>query len=109
MLKIRKIPTHDPEIHREASKQGLINEHRATVWLLEQGYEVYKNVLPIGTVDLIAIKDSKVIKLDVKTLKVREDGPIFSWKIYLSEEQINSGIVPLFVKDGKVGWNRDYF
>lgn len=32
---------------------GAISEHKATVWLMQQGYEVFRNVSPHGKYDII--------------------------------------------------------
>lgn len=95
----------------EQSKQGLINELIAAAWLCEQGYEVFKNVLPRGDIDLVTIKGEEVRRIDVKTLGISDNNKDwnFSWNSYLSKEQQDKGIKILFVKNGIVGWNRDYF
>jgi hypothetical protein len=46
--------------------KGAHMEIRAAAWLLEQGYEVFRNVSPYGEIDLVAIKDGVVTALDVK-------------------------------------------
>lgn len=91
---------------------GSLNEYKAVVWLIEQGYEVYKNVNPIGEVDLIAAKagGGVVIEVDVKTLrKASSKRYNFLKKDYLTEDQIDRGIKPLFVFGDTVGWNKSYF
>tara|TARA_R110002051_G_C8624627_1_gene483886 strand:- start:32 stop:991 length:960 start_codon:yes stop_codon:yes gene_type:complete len=58
---------------------GDITEHKAEVWLLEQGYEVFRNISATGPADLV-IFDSKTgehVKIDVKsseysTQKIRQ-------------------------------------
>lgn len=88
---------------------GSIAEHKAIVWLQEEGYEVYKNVNPTGQVDMIAVKDSKIIEIDVKMLASHEGDFNFSWATHLTKDQIERGVKPLFVYKNTVGWNRDYF
>jgi hypothetical protein len=57
---------------------GTINELKAQIWLLNQGYEVFSNVKATGIADLVAwnIKTNQVLKVDVKTVKVylKKDG-----------------------------------
>lgn len=91
--------------------KGAQSEYQAVIWLLEQGYEVYRNASPNGDVDLIAKKDNQFIEIDVKTVNRnnRAKDFNFSWKSYLSENQIERGVKILFVHGNKVGWNRDYF
>lgn len=88
---------------------GDIAEYKAIVWLLDKGYEVFKNVGATGDVDLVVLKDSTFTKIDVKTVRYGRDGACFSWKSYLSKEQLEAGVKVLFVEGDKVGWNRDYF
>ena len=49
--------------------KGTGTELLAAVWLLEQGYHVYRALMPAGPSDIIAIKDDEVIKVDVKHRK----------------------------------------
>lgn len=48
-----------------AGELGAYGELQACVWLLERGYEVYRNVTPNGKFDIIAIKDNEIRKIDV--------------------------------------------
>ena len=50
----------------KAKHKGSHAELKAAAWLLEQGYEVFKNVSPHGEIDLIAIKGNEIRKIDVK-------------------------------------------
>lgn len=49
------------------SRTGDISELKACVWLLEQGYEVYRNVSCVGPADLTVLKDGELWLVDVKT------------------------------------------
>jgi hypothetical protein len=51
-------------IHRK--HKGARNELAAIVWLLDQGYEVFRNVSAHGSIDVIAVKDGEVTRIDVK-------------------------------------------
>lgn len=46
---------------------GTLSEIKACVWLIENGYEVFRNISQYGPIDLIAIKDGEIIKIDVTT------------------------------------------
>jgi hypothetical protein len=75
--------------------QGAVSELRAAIWLLNQGYEVFRNVSAHGPMDLVAIKGQEILRLDVKTLEKH----ISSFK--LTPEQGVIGVLPLNVsKDG---------
>ena len=51
------------------NRKGDYAEHRAVLWLWEQGFEVFKNCGCTGPIDLVAVdKDGNVILIDVKTL-----------------------------------------
>lgn len=49
--------------------KGAINEHLATAWLMRNGYDVFRNVSPVGRADLIANRwDGRGwIPIDVKS------------------------------------------
>ena len=51
------------------NRTGDITEHRAVVWLLEQGYEVFRNECCSGPIDIITynIETQEILKIDVKT------------------------------------------
>lgn len=51
---------------------GAISELKAQTWLMEQGYEVFKNIKASGPADMIAwdIKTDTLLKIDVKTVRV---------------------------------------
>lgn len=50
-------------------KKGNWAEDVAAKWLRGLGYEVFRNVHNTGPIDLIAIKEDRVRKIDVKLLK----------------------------------------
>jgi hypothetical protein len=47
--------------------KGAANEMAAILWLLNQGYDVFRNVSQHGAIDLIAIRDNEALRLDVKS------------------------------------------
>lgn len=51
----------------EEKHRGAYSELKAAAWLLEQGFDVFRNVSPYGKVDLVAIKDGVIRCFDVKT------------------------------------------
>lgn len=53
---------------------GAHNELVATVWLLKEGYEVFRNVSPHGDVDIIGMKDGELTLFDVKKVYLKLDG-----------------------------------
>lgn len=54
-------------------RKGALAEIKAIAWLIEQGYEVYRNISPEGPFDLIAIKPKETVYIDVKTVSERLD------------------------------------
>lgn len=52
----------------ENNRKGDLAEIKAVAWLWEQGYEVFRNVGCTGKIDIVAIKDDEVLKIDVKTI-----------------------------------------
>lgn len=49
--------------------KGAISEHIATAWLLQQGFDVFRNVSPNGRADLLAVDwvKNETIRIDVKS------------------------------------------
>ena len=65
-----------PTLHQQGveklniSKKGDWSELLACAWLIEQGYEVFRNVSSVGAVDLVALPPvGEAVKIDVKTLQ----------------------------------------
>ena len=89
---------------------GAYSELLACSWLLNQGFDVFRNQSPHGYADLVAIdmNTQEVILIDVKTAVVylRNDGTKGIYTSKLSEEQTIRGIKPIVViKDtGEVMW-----
>ncbi len=75
--------------------QGSQSELLACAWLLERGYEVFRNVSAAGPIDIVGIKDGVVSLFDVKTKRVGNGKPITR----LSAHQIFLGVLPLYVND----------
>ncbi len=53
--------------------KGAASEVIALLWLLNEGYEVYRNVSAFGICDLVAIKGEEILKIDVKTGCIRKN------------------------------------
>ena len=75
----------ESKMHRK--HKGARNELAAIVWLMDMGYEVFRNVSPYGPVDLVAIKDGATLLLDVKTAGCNP-----------TDEQLAKGIVFLVIR-----------
>ena len=56
---------------------GDVNEHRAVIKFLKEGYMVFKNVSSAGPIDMVLIhqKTGEIRKIDVKTTSYRQ-----SWR-----------------------------
>jgi len=90
--------------------KGVIHEMTATIWLMTQGYQVFKNVCPSGPIDLIAIRDTEIIRIDVKTatLKRQADGVMRYNAAFLTQEQESIGVKMLLAHNGVIlGWRDD--
>jgi Holliday junction resolvase len=48
--------------------RGASSELIATLWLLDQGYDVFRNISAHGKVDIVAIRDGEITLIDVKTM-----------------------------------------
>lgn len=62
----------------ETNTTGFISELKAKLWLIDQGYDVFENIKPVGPIDLIAFdpETEEVILIDVKTIRttLKADG-----------------------------------
>lgn len=97
--------------------QSTPNKHRgawselvATSWLIEHGYEVFRNVSATGLADLVAhhFETGKTWLVDVKTCAVycNKDGSYYVSGTKLSKDQTALGVRPLYVThDGIVEWD----
>jgi len=56
----------DSEACVQQKHVGSYGELKATLWLMDQGYDVFRNVSAAGLIDLVAIKGDEVLRLDVK-------------------------------------------
>ena len=74
---------------------GSRNELIATTWLLDQGYEVFRNVSRHGEINIIATRGTEFLLLDVKT------GGLDGVSKYdgLSTAQVQRGVKRLNVYD----------
>jgi hypothetical protein len=81
-------PAGCPRKHR-----GARNELIAVTWLLDQGYEVFRNVSQHGEIDIIAIKGDEILRLDVKAGPNRP----------LANDQIAHGVKLLAVEGNACG------
>jgi len=62
---------------RNTQKIGDVNEHKAIIKFLKEGYYVFKNVSVKGPIDMVLVheKTGEIRKIDVKTNSYRQ-----SWK-----------------------------
>jgi len=81
---------------KDSSRTGDIAEYYAITWLWDAGYEVFKNCGCTGQVDLMAIKDNKTFKFDVKSSWPRREKNkryrTCRRSTYLTKEQKENGI-----------------
>jgi len=63
-------------IELPTSKVGDLLELKAVCWLLEQGYEVFRNDCCTGPIDIIALnkETNEILKIDVKTTFLNTNG-----------------------------------
>lgn len=79
---------------------GAASELRAAAWLLEKGYNVFRNVAPTGMADLVAVNfaTKQTLWIDVKS----------SLTARASDEQVEAGVRLLVVLDDWVGWPEEH-
>lgn len=66
---------------------GVWSEMIACAWLISDGFDVFKNVSFYGMTDIVAHKENKFTKIDVKTVSVapRKDGRAYATLFKLSD------------------------
>jgi len=68
-------------------KTGAISELIVCADLLDKGYEVFRSISQSCSCDLIAMKNNEIIKIEVKTGRIKSDGNI---GYAIKEEQKNN-------------------
>jgi Holliday junction resolvase-like predicted endonuclease len=77
--------------------RGAYNELTACLWLLKQGYEVFRNVSPHGLTDIVAIKGKEVHRIDVKKGGYQAKRWSNSADQTLEKQQVDQGVKRLNV------------
>jgi Holliday junction resolvase-like predicted endonuclease len=90
----------------ESKHQGAHNELLATVWLLRQGYEVFRNVSAHGPIDLIAMKAGTIFFFDAKKVDYRADGSMGFARITKEQAALGVKIIRVFA-DGNCAIDDD--
>lgn len=91
------------------SRIGDISELVAVTWLLNQGYEVFRNVSSVGPIDLIALNSGELLKIDVKTARLNKTGKSIGSGKGLAERINKQDIRVIFVLDNIVCmWDKDF-
>lgn len=67
-MSLPKARSSSPRLLSHDKHRGAKSELAAVLWLMDIGYEVFRNVSAHGAVDVVAIaRDGSMIKIDVKT------------------------------------------
>lgn len=90
------------------TKKGAIAELTACNWLLNQGYEVFRNLTPTGWIDIIAWKANEdPIFIDVAMCS-NKDGRILDPKAWHAKRGVHYNINFIYVfADGTCRWRHD--
>lgn len=102
--KLKLVPeASEPKINKK--HKGSQSELIATVWLLGQGYEVFRNVSIHGIIDLVAVRNGVCHYFDVKSAKTytAKNGNKTYYTPPLSKAQVLVGVKTLIV-DGVDCW-----
>lgn len=88
--------------------KGAVSELIAATWLLNQGYQVFRNVSAAGPFDLVALRPGETIYIDVKTVSPRINGGVLDlgasdWnKSALPYQELNRKL--LYVYQDQCAW-----
>ncbi len=79
---------------RDKQKVGDVNELKATIKFLKEGYWVFRNVSPKGPIDMVIVNEEtgEVRLIDVKTNSYREAYKKTKRRKKLTEEQEKLGV-----------------
>lgn len=90
-------------------RTGTVSEIKVSSWLLEQGYEVFRNFCHTGPVDLVALRGDEMHLIDVKTVSIAHYKGGSRSYIYTprSPEQITLGVKLIYVRDDGIFWDHD--
>lgn len=61
---------------KDSSHRGAISELSVCADLMEHGYDVFRAISPSATCDLVAMKNGRCLKIEVKTTAPRLDGSL---------------------------------
>lgn len=88
--------------------KGAWSELRATSYLLENGYEVFRNVSYYGPVDIVAYdtKRKDMLLIDVKSAIKSKHGYLSYGRLSKQQEELGVCILLVF-EDGTTGFERD--
>jgi Holliday junction resolvase-like predicted endonuclease len=59
------------------SRLGTVGEYYAIQWLLNQGHQVFYNVHNTGPIDIVILKNNKLIPIDVKVESHRKNKKLY--------------------------------
>jgi Holliday junction resolvase-like predicted endonuclease len=87
-----------------SSQKGAVSELKAAAWLIDQGYEVFRNLVPTGPADLVAFhpETGEFIAVDVKTLSIQTNSN--GWETAARRKHENPHVRILYVHKNSVGW-----
>ena len=87
------------DVNSDNIRIGEIAEQQAIAWFMAHGYEVFRNVCRTGPVDLIVVKKSKTILIDVKVPSawIRDDDTVITKPARKRENQKNLPILFFYV------------
>lgn len=87
-----------------SSANGTQSELVAALWLMKQGYEVFRNLAPVGPVDLVGLKDGKTELFDVKTAYRAQDGRPVRAKFTQKQKELGVKCICVFA-DGSCAFD----
>ena len=87
----------DDKSELQPQTKGAISELLACTFLMCRGYQVFRNVSPRGSIDIVAVRGKEIRKFDIKTAVFRENGFIANMMRNKTQEQEKEGIEILHV------------
>jgi len=77
-----------------SSDHGALNELRVSIDLMGKGYKIFRALNPNAPFDLIAYKNKKLYKIEVRTRVFKKDGTLSPGKKERDDTDVYAWVMP---------------
>ena len=79
-LTIKRHHSLNPQTKLSRPASGAVSEYRTIIDLLHRGFEVFRSVEPGASCDLAILKDNKLLRVEVKSIRYSTSGKPYAFK-----------------------------